>query len=93
MGRNGSVKKQHHGREKPCVSHPVPALTAGFALGVQQDCLHWCLSKHISSSFPDNGNDVEGNFPSPSFGVPRAMEKVVHQDAVHGEAGLRRDHA
>lgn len=72
---------------------PVPALTAGFALGVQQDRLHRRLSQHVASGFPDNGNGVEGDFPGPAFGVPGTAEEVIHQDAVHGEAGLGGDHA
>lgn len=71
----------------------VPALTAGFALGVQQDALHRRLSQHVASGFPDNENGVEDDFPGSPFGVPRAVEEVVHQDAVHGEAGLGGDHA
>lgn len=35
---------------------------------------------------------MEGNFPGPTLGVPGTLEEVVHQDAVHGEAGLRGEH-
>lgn len=72
--------------------HPGPVLTAGSALGVQQDPLHRCLPKHVASSFPDHMNGVEGDFPGPTFGVPRTVEEVGHQDAVHGEAGLGGGH-
>lgn len=72
--------------------HPRLGLTARSALGVQQDPLHRCLPKHVASSLPDHRNGVEGNFPGPTLGVPRAMEEVVHQDAVHGEAGLGGEH-
>lgn len=72
---------------------PHRALTAGFALGVQQDVLHRCLSQHIAAGLPDDGNGVEDDFASTPSGVPGAVEEVVHQDAVQGEAGLGGHHA
>lgn len=77
-------------------SSPVPrprlGLTARSALGVQQDPLHWCFPKDVASSLADHGDGVEGDFPGPALGVPRTVEEVVHQDAVHGEAGLGGEH-